>query len=165
MPRRRRAQDQRQGAPGPASNRINPAGQLRLQYRNCTCCSSCWRSSIVAAARLNIHQNQSSKASVSALSHWHLLFVLMAFSLPFWRSSFTNPPPHFPWLRRPCIAAWTVQFLSAMLQLCLPPTRILTGSNNPMQRGQACYIVAIVAITTITSRSAPKHATWSLLPL
>ena len=68
---------------GPASDRINPAGQLRLQYRNCTCCSSCWRSSIVAAARLNIHQNQSSKASVSALSHWHLLFVLMAFSLPF----------------------------------------------------------------------------------
>ena len=70
------------GLRGPASNRINPAGQLRLQYRNCTCCSSCWRSSIVAAARLNIHQNQSSKASVSALSHWHLLLVLMAFSLP-----------------------------------------------------------------------------------
>ena len=89
------------GLRGPASNRINPAGQLRLQYRNCTCCSSCWRSSIVAAARLNIHQNQSSKASVSALSHWHLLLVLMAFSLPFWRSSFTNPPPHLPWLRRP----------------------------------------------------------------
>ena len=53
------------GLRGPASNRINPAGQLRLQYRNCTCCSSCWRSSIVAAARLNIHQNQSSKARSS----------------------------------------------------------------------------------------------------
>ena len=75
------------GLRGPASNRINPAGQLRLQYRNCTCCSSCWRSSIVAAARLNIHQNQSSKASVSALSHWHLLLVLMAFSLLIHQSS------------------------------------------------------------------------------
>ena len=67
---------------GRSSNRIDPARQLCLQYHNCTCCSSCWRSSGLRASSKgtgpSIQQDQSSGAVASAISQLHLLFVLLA---------------------------------------------------------------------------------------
>ena len=120
--------------PSLASNRINPARQLCLHYHSCTCCSSCWRSSL----HLTLLPISTSNNMIDPVFVHHGVAVALGIML-----RLRLLPP------RGITAHSTMATITRTRD---------EPKNNPMQCAKACCIVAIVVMTATHTRSAPRHA-------
>ena len=156
---------------GRSSNRIDPARQLCLQYHNCTCCPSCWRSSNPQVfGGPSIQQDQSSGAVASAISQLHLLFVLWAL---LHRGGRSSKHPSESIQQGQCVCIITLALAARPDGVFAPHSPILLrtfhGYDGPaLQHGQSSscppccsYVFRLREYLqeAITPCSAAKHAT------